>query len=134
RNGQLRVGQSVTALVPLPAPPGVVSIPASALVEDGADSVVFVKPDPRKKDLYLMKRVVVVQRFTGENGGGRIGREEKNNQAYILQSPSAEQRRKGLQGLDPGERVVVEGAVELKAALEEVQARARREAEASSEK
>jgi cobalt-zinc-cadmium efflux system membrane fusion protein len=133
RDGRLRVGQSVTALVPLPAPPGVVSIPASALVEDGADSVVFVKPDPKRKDLYLMKRVVVVQRFTGENGNGRGGREEKNNQAYILQSPSAEQRKQGLRGLQPGERVVTEGAVELKAALEEVQARARREAEASSE-
>jgi hypothetical protein len=44
-----------------------------------------------------------------------------------LQSPSAAQRKKGLQGLEPGERVVVEGAVQLKAALEEVQARYRQE-------
>ena len=111
KEDRLRVGQSVTALVDVPPPPGVVSIPASALVEDGADSVVFVQPDP-KKLVYVMKRVVVVQRFNG--------------QAYVRSVLDPKQKQMGLKELSPGEWVVASAVVELKAALEEVQAQARR--------
>ncbi len=112
KDDRLRVGQSVTALVDVPPPAGVVSIPATALVEDGTDSVVFVQPDP-KKLMYVMKRVFVVQRFNG--------------QAYVLSKLTDKQKQAGLKELTPGEWLVASAVVELKAALEEVQARQRRE-------
>src|SRR5262249_46816355 len=49
--------------------------------------------------------------------------------AYIRSTLTARERQAGLKPLPPGDRVVCSGAVELKAALEEVQARARREQE-----
>jgi cobalt-zinc-cadmium efflux system membrane fusion protein len=106
--GRLRVGQFVTATVNLPPPPGVVSVPSSALVEDGKESVVFVQPDP-KRPRYTLKRVVVTQRF--------------QDVAYVRSRISDEQRKAGLSELRPGEWLVTGGAVELKAALEEVQAK-----------
>jgi cobalt-zinc-cadmium efflux system membrane fusion protein len=114
KDDRLRVGQSVTALVNVPAPANVVSIPATALVEDGDDSVVFVQPDPNKL-VYVMKRVFVVQRFNG--------------QAYVLSKLNDKQKKAGLKELAPGEWVVASAVVELKAALEEVQARARQKQE-----
>jgi cobalt-zinc-cadmium efflux system membrane fusion protein len=119
KDDRLRVGQSVSALVNVPAPPNVVSIPATALVEDGDDSVVFVQPDPNKL-VYVMKRVFVIQRFSG--------------QAYVLSKLSEAQKRAGLKELVPGEWLVDSAVVELKAALEEVQARARRKDEETGKK
>jgi cobalt-zinc-cadmium efflux system membrane fusion protein len=58
---QLRAGQFVTATVELPPPPQVVAVPIGALVEDGDQSIVFVRTDP-KKDEYQMRQVLVVQR------------------------------------------------------------------------
>jgi cobalt-zinc-cadmium efflux system membrane fusion protein len=112
KSDRLRVGQSVTALVDVAAPPNVVSIPASALVEDGDDSVVFVQPDP-KKLVFVMKRVFVTQRFNG--------------QAYVLSKLNDKQKKDGLKELHPGEWLVADAVVQLKAGLEEVQARQRRE-------
>jgi cobalt-zinc-cadmium efflux system membrane fusion protein len=197
KNERLRVGQSVTAVVDVNAPKGVVAIPASALVEDGADSVVFVQPDPKKR-VYVMKRVAVVQRFnapaleearllqvtnSGQKtllvdingrrrefavgpevrfigpGGGRttiddpllqphtlVGlvldgeklhqvylppflKREPREFAYVRSVLTPRQKKAGLVELAPGERVLASAVVELKAALEEVQARARREHE-----
>jgi cobalt-zinc-cadmium efflux system membrane fusion protein len=116
KDDRLRVGNSVTALVAVPAPPDVVSIPATALVEDGDDSVVFVQPDP-KKLVYVMKRVFVVQRFNG--------------QAYVLSKLTDKQKKAGLMELHPGEWLVASAVVQLKAGLEEVQARARQKKEES---
>jgi cobalt-zinc-cadmium efflux system membrane fusion protein len=111
KSGELRVGQSVTAEVDVPPPPDVVSVPASALVEDGDSSVLFVVV-PGKEHTYAMRRVVVGERFNGH--------------AYIRSFLDDKQKALGLQELHPGEQVVIGGAVELKAGLEEVQARARR--------
>ena len=44
--GRLRAGQFITATVELPPAAHEVVVPASALVEDGRDSIVFVQPDP----------------------------------------------------------------------------------------
>ncbi len=57
----LRVGQFVTATISLPAPDNVVAVPTSAVVETGAESIVFVQPD-RSKPIYSMRRVAVTQR------------------------------------------------------------------------
>jgi cobalt-zinc-cadmium efflux system membrane fusion protein len=114
----LSVGQFVVARVKLEPPNNVVSVPIDALVEDGQESAVFVqegKWSPKaKKFRFALRRVAVTQRFEG--------------QAYVKKQLSDEERRSGLEELTPGERIVVGGAVELKAALEEAQARAQAQA------
>jgi cobalt-zinc-cadmium efflux system membrane fusion protein len=122
----LRVGQSVTAYVDVPAPPDVVSVPATALVEDGETSVVFVLKDAARR-VYAMKQVKVVERFNGpEPLPGQEHNGERRQFAYIRSKLTRKEKDAGLQALKPGELVVPDGAIELKAALEEVQARARR--------
>jgi cobalt-zinc-cadmium efflux system membrane fusion protein len=113
-SGRLKVGQFVTAVVELPAPQGVVSVPAGALDEDGEASFVLVQPDPRKRR-YALRRVEVVQRFQGW--------------AYVKSELTAEQKKAGLRELHPGEWVVTEGAVQLRAALEEARARQKSKAQ-----
>jgi cobalt-zinc-cadmium efflux system membrane fusion protein len=130
KDDRLRVGQSVTALVNIPAPKGVVSIPASALVEDGADSVVFVQPDPDKL-VYEMRRVAVVQRFNVhplpemKEAAAWSKAAQPEQWAYVRSVLDDKQKKAGLRELKPGERILASAVVELKAALEEVQARDR---------
>jgi cobalt-zinc-cadmium efflux system membrane fusion protein len=107
-DGDLNVGQFVTATVELPAPKGVVSLPADALDEDGESSVVFVQPDP-SRPVYSLRRVVVTQRL------GSV--------VYVRSSLTAEEKSQGLQAIAPGERVVTRGVVQLKATLEDLQAK-----------
>jgi len=109
-SGELRVGQFVTATVELPAPANVVSLPASALVEDGAASIVFVQPDP-SKPRYVLRHVSVAMRL--------------RDVVYVRSELTGPERKKGLQALKPGEVVVTEGVLELHAALEDLQARAK---------
>jgi cobalt-zinc-cadmium efflux system membrane fusion protein len=104
---ELTAGQFVTATIPLPPPPGVVSVPLSALVEDGSESIVFVQPDPGRERYFSMRRVRVVQRY---HGG-----------AYVRSELTEAEKARGLQELKPGERIVVQGGMELKAALEDAQ-------------
>ena len=109
-NLRLRVGQFVIADVDLPAPGAVVSIPSSALEEDGGSSYVLVQPD-RGRRRYVLKQVKVVQRFL--------------DTAYVRSRLSAEEKKAGLQPLRPGEWIVPGGATLLRSALEEARARAR---------
>jgi multidrug efflux pump subunit AcrA (membrane-fusion protein) len=106
----LYAGQFATALIELPAPPGVVSVPSSALDETGSESILFVWPDP-SRPRFTLKRVVVARRF--------------GNTVYVRSKLTPQQERQGLEPLHPGERVVTQAAVEMKTALEEVQTRAR---------
>lgn len=110
RSGELRVGQFVTATVNLPAPPKVVSAPSSALAEDGAESIVFVQPDPAQPR-YVRRRVSVAMRL--------------RDVVYIRSELIASERKKGLQDVKPGEVLVTEGVLELQATLEDLQARAK---------
>ena len=60
--GELKVGQAVTVSLNLPPPPGEIELPADAVVEDGRESVVFVRPagtDGR----YVRTPVRVTSRF-----------------------------------------------------------------------
>src|SRR5262249_11440581 len=98
--GELRIGQFVTATVELPPDPQEVETPTTALVEDGRDSVVFIQPAP-KATTYVMRRVTVTRREDKVVG--------------------IRQWREAEAGLKPGERVVSSGALELKAALEDLQ-------------
>jgi cobalt-zinc-cadmium efflux system membrane fusion protein len=109
-SGELRVGQFVTATVNLPAPPNVVSLPSSALVEDGEQSIVFVQPDPTKPR-YVPRRVSVAMRL--------------RDAVYVRSRLTPTEHKKGLQEVRPGEVLVTEGVLELQAALEDLQARAK---------
>ena len=109
-DGSLRVGQFVKATVDLPAPPNVVSVPASAVVEDGDQSTVFVQPDS-SKHRYVRRRVAVALRL--------------RDSVYVRGDLSAKDRKKGLQEVKPGEFIVTEGVLELQSALEDLQARAK---------
>jgi membrane fusion protein, heavy metal efflux system len=108
--GPLRAGQFVTATVSLPPPSGVVAVPATALVEDGHESIVFVQEDPARPE-YTLRRVAVQARFS------------KN--ILVRSRPSAHDGGLELEGLHAADLVVVQGAVELKAALEDLKSMAR---------
>jgi cobalt-zinc-cadmium efflux system membrane fusion protein len=100
--GTLRAGQFVKVTVFLPTSPREVVVPAAALVEHGGDTWVFVQGDPREL-VFTQRRVVVVRRGRDaahvriQAGGGTNG-----------------------SGLRAGERVVTEGALELKAELDDL--------------
>jgi cobalt-zinc-cadmium efflux system membrane fusion protein len=111
-NKVLRAGQFISATVELLPPPGVVEVPMDAVVEDGQQAVVFVQ-NKQNKDLFTMRRVQVTHRFEGT--------------AFVRctdippkEQLTREEREQGLLPKEPlqvGERVLVRGAVELKAAL-----------------
>jgi cobalt-zinc-cadmium efflux system membrane fusion protein len=110
-DGQLRVGQFVKATVDLPAPPNVVSVPPSAVWEDGEESIVFVQPDPAQAR-FVRRRVSVAMRL--------------RDAIYIRSELDERERNKGRHGLTPGEYIVAEGVLELQSALEDLQAKAKR--------
>ncbi len=107
-DGNLRVGQFVKATVDLPAPANVVSVPPSALVEDGDESIVFVQPDPTQPR-YVRRRVAVAMRL--------------RDAIYIRTQPNERERRKGCQELKHGDYIVAEGVLELQSALEDLRAK-----------
>jgi cobalt-zinc-cadmium efflux system membrane fusion protein len=109
-SGELRAGQFVTATVNLPAPSKVVSVPTSAIVEDGAESIVFVQPD-LTKPRYVRRRVSVAMRL--------------HDVVYVRSELTQQERKKGLQEIKPGESIVIEGVLELQAALEDLRAKAK---------
>lgn len=114
----IRGGQYVTATVEIPPPAGVVEIPADALVDDGLQSLVFVQPDP-EAHVFSMRRVHVVQRFehTVFVQATPIPPEER------LTARESEQSLLPKEALLPGERVLLAGAVELKAVVMDLESR-----------
>ncbi|HUY32425.1 MAG TPA: efflux RND transporter periplasmic adaptor subunit [Pirellulales bacterium] len=99
---QFRANQFVTATIALPPDPGMVSVPTSALIEEGSTAAVFVETDPSEH--VVTRRVVAVTR-----------RGEKS--VFIRAQPSDEERRQGAQALDVGELVVLSGGLELDSEL-----------------
>ena len=100
---KLFAGQFITATIELPPEPDVVEIPTRALVEDGNESVVLVKVDP-KQDRFYRRRVSVVRRF--------------HDVVHLRSRLTNEQKNQGLEELHEGELVVAAGALELKEALD----------------
>jgi cobalt-zinc-cadmium efflux system membrane fusion protein len=98
-DGKLRVGQYVNVTIEVPASPDEVEVPATALVEDGVESVVFVQPDPDKPH-FVKRRVAVVRRG-----------------AEVVVLRCGKELPAGCAAVKAGERVVVGGAVLLKDAL-----------------
>lgn len=115
---RIRAGQYVTATVDLPPPSDVVEIPADALVDDGLQALVFVRTEAATRR-FTMKRVHVTNRF--------------EHSVFVRTTPipkeeqlTAREAEEGLlpkEPLRPGERVLLSGAVELKAALMDLESR-----------
>ena len=90
-----------------------------ALDEDGNDSIVMVRVDPRKienadpkKEYYAQRRVAVIQR----------GQQE----IYVRSRLKLEQEKQGLQTLQPGDQVVTSGVLLLRATLEDLKGAAKK--------
>jgi cobalt-zinc-cadmium efflux system membrane fusion protein len=119
---RLRGGQFVSVTIDLPPPDGLVEIPATALVDDGRECVVFVRADPNRPD-YTMRRVLVTHRF---DDSVWVRSELTAEQKKI--SPDEEQQ--GLlapEPLRPGETVILSGVLELKKEVEDREASRRLE-------
>jgi cobalt-zinc-cadmium efflux system membrane fusion protein len=107
-NGEhrLRPGQYVTASIVLPAAAETV-LPASAVVEEGRKTFIFIQPDA-KKPYYEQRRVLVVRRG--------------QDQVHVASALTPDQERQGYQLVRPGERVVTAGAIELRGLVEDLKA------------
>src|SRR5208337_2531609 len=121
---RIRGGQYVTASVNIPPPDDVVEIPTDALVDDGMQSVVFVQPDASIQR-FTMRGVQVTQRFDRAVfvRSTPIPKEEQ------LTAKEAEEGLLPKEPLRPGERVLLAGSVELKAALQDLESRPEKEAD-----
>jgi cobalt-zinc-cadmium efflux system membrane fusion protein len=117
---RLRAGQFASASVELPPPPDVVEVPLTALVDDGRLSFVFVQPDLDKPQ-FALRRVLVTHRFdkTAFVKSKLTPKEKERTPDQLKKSiPAAEPLR-------PGERYLTTGALELRAALEDLLSKAR---------
>jgi cobalt-zinc-cadmium efflux system membrane fusion protein len=119
---RFRAGQFVSAAVNIPPPGDVVEIPSDALVDDGLQAVVFVQPDPGARR-FTMRRVQVTQRFDRTV----FVRATPIPSGERLTDRDAEEGLLPTEPLRQGERVLVSGVVELKAALTELESRPRDE-------
>jgi cobalt-zinc-cadmium efflux system membrane fusion protein len=105
-SGRMRAGQFITAWIDLPPDPNELEIPIAALVEDGEESVVLVQPDA-EEPIYVLRRVLVTRRL------GKTACVRGGSFRSLGEGPSAVRSPP----LQLGDRVVVSGAVELRAAL-----------------
>lgn len=104
---KLRIGQFITATIPLPADSNEVSIPAGALLEDGINQYVYVVTD-KNQGIVTRRSVEVTRRDTG-----------------MICVRIAKSGNRNGPGLTPGEDVVSAGVVELNAGLADLLVKAR---------
>jgi cobalt-zinc-cadmium efflux system membrane fusion protein len=122
RQARLRGGRFIKATIGQPVPPDVVEVPIDCVLETGQQALVFVQQDPARAD-YTLQRVDVVDRF-----GKTLFLRSKPFAKGEERSP--QESEKGLlpkQAVSPGARLVRSSLAELKAALEDREARARRQ-------
>jgi cobalt-zinc-cadmium efflux system membrane fusion protein len=115
---RMRGGQYCTATVNIPPPDDVVEIPVDALYDDGKQSVVFIQPDAAKLQ-FTMRRVQVTHRFdrTVFVRKTPIPKEEQ------LTAIEAEEGLLPKQPVQPGERILEAGVVELKRVVVDLESR-----------
>ncbi|MBV9123763.1 MAG: hypothetical protein JO112_10435 [Planctomycetes bacterium] len=111
--GRYLSNMGVLAAIDMPPPPHQVQIPATALIDDGQQAYVFVQPDPDRLE-FTLQRVAVARRYF--------------NMVYVRSQLTPEEQKQNAQGAGPkflpleaGQRVLISGALELKAALDELQ-------------
>ncbi|MGC3972084.1 MAG: efflux RND transporter periplasmic adaptor subunit [Pirellulales bacterium] len=102
KDGNLTVGQFITATIQLPSSPDVVAIPETGLIEEGDSSTVFVEVDRTKRE-FARRKVSVLRRSSGT--------------VYIDSNPG---EKKG-EPLKPGQRIVVSGVLGLGGELANLQ-------------
>ena len=139
-DGRFLAGQFITATVDLPASPNEVVVPTTALVEDGAESVIFVQPNPNEP-VYEMRHVKVLRRGKDRDGKDVVhlhwvwpelftvlscwpaeGRSVTLALAGLLQGSQNNKHNPARQFFKPEEEwVVTSGAIELRAALKDLQ-------------
>ncbi|MBI2826745.1 MAG: efflux RND transporter periplasmic adaptor subunit [Planctomycetia bacterium] len=109
-SGKLTVGQFITATIDRPPPKDTVAVPASAVVDHGAESLIFVQPDP-KQPIFTCRKVVLM----GHTDNGLV---------YLSTRPRSSGANLEDECPKPGDLVVTSGGLELAAALEELKAAA----------
>jgi cobalt-zinc-cadmium efflux system membrane fusion protein len=109
------IGQFLTATIYVPPDQNTVEIPTEALNEVEGQALVFVQPDPQKYE-YVLRRVAVVRRFKDVT----FVRTELTDEDKKVSEAEVKARRRPIQPLKEGERVITRGVVELTAALEEL--------------
>jgi cobalt-zinc-cadmium efflux system membrane fusion protein len=127
-NGVLRGGQFISATVELRPPKGVVEVPVDAVVEDGQQCIVFVQ-DPKEKEHFTMRRVELTHRFD-QTVFVRSTEFDKDEQR------TAEEKELGILAKEPlrkGDRLLMSGVGELKAALLDMQSEKTKEKSADEE-
>ena len=95
---KLLANQFVTAEIGLPAEPGVVQIPTKAVIDFGAEAIVFVQR-PGSKPTFDRRRVKIVHRYF--------------DFVQIRSTLTDEQKSQGLNEVHEGESVIVGGILEL---------------------
>lgn len=103
RDGRLRAGQFISAIVDPPDKADEVAVPESAVVQEGESCVVFVASDSSGREVER-RRVALVSR------GPDV--------AYLRVQPTPEELAEGCQPIAPGQWVVISGAIELDGALD----------------
>ncbi|HTU24665.1 MAG TPA: efflux RND transporter periplasmic adaptor subunit [Pirellulales bacterium] len=105
--GTLQAGQFVSATIPIWNEPNIVEVPATALVDEGSDSYVFVQTDPDVLK-FECRKVRVVRR--------------QRDVVYLRSHLNDEERDQGVKELHADELVVARGALELREDLLQQQA------------
>jgi cobalt-zinc-cadmium efflux system membrane fusion protein len=109
KDGRLRDGQFITAIVDLPSADDEVAIPESAVIEDGEYATVFVASS-RDGRVVTRRHVAMVSRG--------------QDTVFIRSKPTPEEAAQGCQPLESGEWVVAAGSIELDGALDSLLASA----------
>jgi cobalt-zinc-cadmium efflux system membrane fusion protein len=104
--GNLSVGQFVTASIVLPCDKGLVSIPDTALIEEGDRSMVFVQVDDKGLE-FERRKVSVARRQAGL--------------VLIKSHPSEQLQTHGIRGLAVGETIIKSRVLGLGSELDNLQ-------------
>jgi membrane fusion protein, heavy metal efflux system len=103
---RLLIGQFVTATVSIPAPQNLVSVPTSAVVENGSGATVFVRHGKDDGWQFEERRVALAAQGTDNVG--------------VVRSPSQAQQDRGIKPLQPHEIVLIDGVLQLSEAMEDL--------------
>jgi cobalt-zinc-cadmium efflux system membrane fusion protein len=104
----LAAGQFITATVALPADPHLVTIPSTALIEQGDASYVFVESNAARHE-FTRRKVAVKRRW--------------RHSIHVCRDSADAENACGADSLEVGERVIVSGVLEFSAELDAAKSR-----------